>query len=162
MQPPEEPRRYQAQPYQPGVPQYGGMNEVQTSYTRIVRPPTVVAAAVVWLLAALAWPLGRIVVRLAEGDADKLWWTANVFLTVCVVAAVTWPVVRFLQGSFQSRLVLTLVSLLFEVLAFAFLVSAIPDTDLVVLQVIRLVLPPVAIVLSFLPGSRGYFAANLH
>ncbi|WP_285746036.1 hypothetical protein [Lentzea sp. NBRC 105346] len=139
----------------------GGMNEVQTTYTRVVRPPVVVIAAMFWVLAALSWPVGRMVVGLS-GQVDQLWWVAHLFLTVCVVAGVAWPVVRFLQGSFQARLGLTLVALLFFVLALGFLLASLRDGDLVALHVVRLVLLLGAVGLSFLPVSRGYFRANLH
>lgn len=156
----------------PGYPgggfpgQMRGIDQITTS-TR--RPPVVVVAFVVWLLAALAWPLGTLVRELL-GDADVLAFglVMIVFGLLCVLAAALWGAVRFLQGSFHARLALCGGAFILEILAVANLVMAFRDgfaggSAAVAWLVVwaRLLLPIVAAALSFGPGTRGYFAANL-
>jgi len=156
-------------PGYPGSGFPGQMRGIDQATTSVRRPPVVVVAFVGWLLAALAWPLGTLVRELL-GDTDVFAFglVMVLFGLLCVLAAALWGAVRLLQGSFQARLALCGGAFVLEILAVANLVMAFRDgfaggADAVGWLVVwaRLLLPVVAAALSFGPGTRGYFAANL-
>jgi hypothetical protein len=172
---PLQPVRYPAAGPPGGFPGYPGsgfpgqMRAIDHIITSMRRPQVVVVAFVIWLLAALVWPLGTLVRELAgQVDVFAFGLVMILFGLLCVMAAALWGAVRFLQGSFQARLALCGGAFVLEILAVANLVMALrggfDGGSAAVGWVVawaRLLLPIVAVALSFGPGTRGYFAANL-
>ncbi|MBP2339515.1 hypothetical protein JOF41_005693 [Saccharothrix coeruleofusca] len=173
--PPHDPYQGQVRPVQPqqfdqrfggqfpGFP--GQMRGVDQYTTSVPRPGAVVAAFALWLLAALSWPLGTVVRALAEGDAlTGFGPVMTLFGTSCLAVGGVWGAVAFLRGGYQARLGLCGGALVTGFLTVGAVVLAARDgaepLSWVVI-VLRLVLPAVAAVLSFLPGTRAYFAGNL-
>ena len=152
-------------------PYPGGMRGVdQNTNNAYVRPGVVTAGFVLWLLAALSWPLGTLLRELVAGTAiGGFGVVMGLFFLVCLGIAGVVGAIMFLRGSYHARLALCGVALIVEVMAVIGLVSLSRDSEytgaaevvawLVVLA--RLLLPPVAVVVSLLPGTRQYFAANL-
>ncbi len=154
----------QSGPQQPiGFP--GQMRGIDQSTTSVPRPGVVTVAFVVWLVAALAWPVGT-VVRVVAEDRGYFGFGAvmTLFATGCLAVGGVWGAVAFLKGSYYARIALVGGYLVLGILAVAAAVVAsrggVAPASWVVI-VLRLVLPAVAGVLSFLPGTRGYFAGNL-
>ncbi|MEU4802263.1 hypothetical protein [Actinosynnema sp. NPDC023587] len=150
-------------PPPPGFP--GGMREVDQRTAVVPRPGVVLVAFAVWLLAALAWPVGTVVRVLAEqGGFAGLGAVMTLFGTGCLAIGGVWGAVAFLGGSHHARIALCGGYLAIGVLAVAaaLLASRSGGADAAswVVIVLRLVLPVVAGVLSFLPGTRHYFAGN--
>lgn len=173
--PPHDPYQGQVRPVQPPQfgPQFGQqfpgfpgqMRGVDQHTTSLVRPGVVVAAFAFWLLAALSWPLGTVVRALAEGDALAGFGPVmTLFGTSCLAVGGVWGAVAFLKGGYQARLGLCGGALVTGFLSVGMLVLAVRDgaepLSWVVIA-LRLVLPATAAVLSFLPGTRAYFAGNL-
>ncbi|GAA1280278.1 hypothetical protein [Saccharothrix xinjiangensis] len=155
---------HRQQPLHPlGFP--GRMREVDQSAVAVVRPGAVVVAFAFWLLAALSWPLGTIAQALAgPGSLAGFGPVMTLFATTCAALGGLWGAIALLRGSYQARLVLCGGALVLGVLALAAaLVAARDDAGPVTWVVIalRLVLPAVAAVFSFLPGVRHHFAGNL-
>jgi hypothetical protein len=158
----------QSQNFLPPFP--GGMRHVDQNTTTYVRPGAVKAGFVLWLLAALSWPLGMLLRELTEdGPIGGFGVVMGLFFLLCLGIGGVVGAIMFVRGSYHARLTLCLSSLIVEIMAVISLVSLSRETELsgaaevvawlVVLA--RLVLPPVAIVVSLLPGTRQYFAANL-
>ncbi|MFD9740759.1 hypothetical protein [Umezawaea sp. NPDC059074] len=181
-QPPQDPYSSPYQPVnypqagpQPGAyppgPQYQvGMRGVDQNVTAYTRPGVVLAGFFVWLLLALSWPLGTLLRVVVAGESIAGFGTVmGLFFLLCVGIGGVVGAIMFLRGSYHARLGLCGAALIFEIMAIINLVSLSRATDLsgaaeaiawlVVLA--RLVLPPVAVVVSLLPGTRQYFAANL-
>ncbi|MBW4715853.1 hypothetical protein [Saccharothrix obliqua] len=155
----------QAGPAQPvGFP--GHMRGVDQRTTVVTRPNVVFAAFVVWLFAALAWPVGTVVRTVVEiGAFGGFGPVMTLFATGCLAVGGVWGAIAFLGGSYYARIALCGGHLVIGVLAVAAAVVAARDGDVAagswVVIALRLALPVVAAVLSFLPGTRGYFAGNL-
>ena len=170
-QPPQQQYPHQYPPqyphqYPPGGPQFpGAMRGVDQITTARVRPGAIVAAVVCWLLAALSWPVGTVVRTLAEdGSLAGFGPVMTLFATGCVGVAGVWGAVALLGGSYHARLALCGVAMVLGVLGIAAAIIASRDDAEVlswVVILLRLVLPAVAAVFSFLPGTRYYFAGNL-
>ncbi|MFD1146838.1 hypothetical protein [Saccharothrix hoggarensis] len=166
--PPAQPRYPQAGPHhQSAQPAYPGqMRSVDHLTTAVARPRVVMVAFTFWVLAALSWPLGTVLRSIAEGGFVPWFGTVmTLFFTGCVAIAGVWAAVLFLNGSYHARVGLCGVSMVIGVLALATAIVAARDGDTEVLSwvviVARLVLPAVAAVFSFLPGTRHYFAGNV-
>ncbi len=154
----------------PQRPYPGGMRGVDQNTNSYVRPGVVTAGFVLWLLAALSWPLGGLLRELVAGTAiGGFGVVMGLFFLVCLGLAGVVGAVLFLRGGYHARLALCLVSLPVEVVAIIGLVSLSEETGLSgAAEVVawlgvlaRLLLPPAAVVVSLLPGTRHYFAANL-
>ncbi|PRY43423.1 hypothetical protein [Umezawaea tangerina] len=158
----------------PGAPRPGypvGMRQVDQTTSGYVRPPIVLLGFVLWLLAALSWPLGTLLRELVAGSAiGGFRVVMGLFFFACVGIAGVVGAVMFLRGSYHARLALCGTSLLVEVMAVVGFVSLLREGSgmtgaaavvAAVVAVARLVLPPAAVVVSLLPGTRQYFAANL-
>jgi len=154
----------------PQQPYPGAMRNVDQNTNAYVRPGVVTIGFLVWLLLALSWPLGTLLRELVAGSAISGFGVVmSLFFLLCVGIGGVVGAIMFLRGSYHARLTLCLVSLVFEIMAIINLVSLSRETGLsgvvetvawlVVLA--RLLLPPVAVVVSLLPGTRQYFAANL-
>jgi hypothetical protein len=154
----------------PQQPYPGAMRSVDQNTTTYARPAAVVVGFVLWLLAALSWPLGTLLRELVAGSAISGFGVVmGLFFLLCLGIGGVVGAIMFFRGSYHARLSLCLVSLVVEIMAIINLVSLSRETDLsgaaeavawlVVLA--RLLLPPVAVVVSLLPGTRQYFAANL-
>jgi hypothetical protein len=154
----------------PRQPYPGGMRGVDQNTTAYVRPAVVTVGFALWLLAALSWPLGTLLRELVAGDAISGFGVVmGLFFLLCLGIGGVVGAIMFLRGSYHARLALCLVSLVVEIMAIINVVSLSRETGLsgaaevvawlVVLA--RLALPPVAVVVSLLPGTRQYFAANL-
>ncbi|GAA0228105.1 hypothetical protein GCM10010492_28180 [Saccharothrix mutabilis subsp. mutabilis] len=161
---PWDPRQYpQAAPVEHGFP---AMRGVDQHTTRVERPRVVVVAFGLWLLASLAWPLGSIVrIGVEEGTFEGFGPIMSLFVSGCLFFAGLWGAISFFGGSYYARIALCGGSLVVGVLALAAaLVAARDGLDEPlswVVIVARLVLPAVAAVVSFLPGTRHWFAGNL-
>ncbi|WP_199441638.1 hypothetical protein [Umezawaea beigongshangensis] len=157
-------------PHPPGAMPYPApMNPVQTTVTGAGRPGAVVVAFVLWLLASLTWPVGTLARDLVAGEADAGWSAFDLFLMLCFVVLVLWGALSFLFGRHAARVALCGGAFLAEALAVVHLVVAVRDgtgytgAALVVgwlVLVLRVVLPPLAVTASFVPATRGYFAAS--
>jgi hypothetical protein len=157
-------------PYPPGaVPYPAPMSPVQTTVTSVGRPAAVVVAFVLWLLSALAWPVGTLVRDLVAGEADPGWSVFDLFLMLCFVVLVLWGALSFLFGGHAARVALCGGALVAEVLAVVHLVVAVRDGTghtgaalavgwLVLL--LRVLLPPLAVAASVVPATRGFFTAS--
>lgn len=155
----------QSGPRQPtGHP--GQMRGIDQRTTALTRPGAVVAAFAVWLLAALAWPVGTVVREFAEhGRFAGFGAGMTLFATGCLAIGGVWGAVAFLRGSYYARIALCGGSLVlgFLAVAEALVASRSVGTGAAswAVIVLRLVLPAVAAVLGFLPGTRHHFAGNL-
>jgi hypothetical protein len=172
-QPVNYPAAGQQQPggFPPRAPYPGGMRGVdQNTNNTYVRPGVVTAGFVLWLLTALSWPLGTLLRELVAGTAiGGFGVVMGLFFVVCLGVAGVVGAIMFLRGRYHARLALCGAALIVELMAIINLVSLSDGTEysgaaevvawLVVLA--RLLLPPVAVVVSLLPGTRQYFAANL-
>jgi hypothetical protein len=157
-------------PPPPGSQYPVGMRGVDQNVTHYARPAVVTAGFFAWLLLALSWPLGTLLrILVADESIAGFGTVMGLFFLLCVGIGGTLGAVVFLRGSYHARLGLCGAALIFEVMAIINLVTLSRATDLsgaaevvawlVVLA--RLVLPPAAVVVSLLPGTRQYFAANL-
>ncbi|MBB5954730.1 hypothetical protein FHS29_001300 [Saccharothrix tamanrassetensis] len=155
----------QSGPQQPiGYP--GHMRGVDQRTTALVRPGVVLAAFACWLLAALSWPVGTVVRVLAEdGSFAGFGPGMTLFATGCLAVGGVWGAVAFLGGSYYARIALCGGYLVIGFLAVAAAIAASRDGDTEpaswAVIVLRLALPAAAVVLSFLPGTRSFFARNL-
>ncbi|CCH35293.1 proline-rich domain-containing protein [Actinosynnema sp. NPDC047251] len=157
----------QGSPYGPqplGFP--GQMRGIDQQTSAVARPGAVVAAFVLWLLAALIWPVGTVVRELAEqGGFVGFGAVMTLFATGCLAVGGVWGAVAFLGGSYYARIALCGGYLVLGILAVAAAVVASrsggTEAASWAVIVLRLVLPAAAGVLSFLPGTRHYFAGNL-
>ncbi|WP_309118006.1 hypothetical protein [Saccharothrix sp.] len=145
---------------------FPAMRGVDQQTTRVVRPPVVAVGFVLWLLAALAWPLGSIVrISVEDGTFEGFGPIMSLFVSGCLFIGGLWGAIAFYGGSYYARIALCGGSLVVGVLAVAAaLVAARGDLDEPlswVVIVARLVLPAVAAAVSFLPGTRHWFAGNL-
>jgi hypothetical protein len=164
-----QPAQYPSYPGQPGYP--GQMRSVDQFTTSYRRPTAVTLGFFAWLPAALSWPLGTLVRELVAGSTlTGFGLVMTLFILGCVGIGGVWGAIMFLRGSYQARLALCGVSLLVEIMAVINLVAVLRGgtgtsgmAEVIAWAVIiaRLVLPPIAVVLSLLPGTREYFAANL-
>lgn len=158
------PGQFPGQHY-PGPQFPGQMRNVDQFTTALVRPPVVVVAFVLWLLAALSWPVGTVLRTLAEDGFDGFGTIMTLFFTGCLGIGGVLGAVAFVGGSYHARLALVGGSMVIGVLALAAAIVAARDggTETVAWVVIvsRLVLPAAAAVCSFLPGTRQFFAGNL-
>ncbi|WP_158845185.1 hypothetical protein [Saccharothrix deserti] len=151
----------------PQPPYPGQMRNIDQLTTALVRPGAVVVAFVFWLLAALSWPLGTVVRTLVEDDVAiaGIGPVMTLFATGCLGVAGVWGAVLFLGGNYQARLGLCGGWMVIGVLALAAAIVAARDGDTEpvswVVILLRLALPVVAAVFSFLPGTRHYFAGNM-
>ncbi|MEV0676576.1 hypothetical protein AB0I60_08630 [Actinosynnema sp. NPDC050436] len=151
-------------PHPTGFP--GQMRGIDQHTTAVPRPGAVFAAFAVWLLAALAWPVGTVVRELAEQGAFAGFGAVmTLFATGCLAVGGVWGAVAFLNGSYYARIALCGGHLVLGILAVAAAVVAARSGDVGAASwaviVLRLVLPAAAAVLSFLPGTKHYFAGNL-
>jgi hypothetical protein len=151
-------------PY-PGHQFPGQMRNVDQFTTAIARPKAVVVAFVLWLLAALSWPVGTVLRTLSEDGFNGFGTVMTLFFTGCLGIGGVLGAVAFMGGSYHARLALVGASMVIGVLALAAAIVAARDGGTEALSwvviVSRLVLPTVAAVCSFLPGTRHYFAGNL-
>ncbi|WP_433266059.1 hypothetical protein ACQPZF_39775 [Actinosynnema sp. CS-041913] len=172
-QPPFDPFEHPMRPVnlpQPGPQQPvgfpGAMRGVDQHTTAFVRPGVVFAAFVCWLLAALMWPVGTVIRVLAEDGAFASFGAVmTLFATGCLAVGGVWGAIAFLGGSYYARIALCGGYLVVGILAVAAAIVASRDADTEpaswAVIVLRLALPAVAAVLSFLAGARSYFAGNL-
>ncbi|MEJ2856557.1 MULTISPECIES: hypothetical protein [unclassified Saccharothrix] len=167
--PPQDPQQHPYQQYpQAGQVQHGfpAMRGVDQRTTGVVRPPVVLVGFVLWLVAAMAWPVGTVVrVGVEEGSFEGFGPIMSMFVSLCLFVGGLWGAVAFYGGSYFARIALCGGSMVIGVLALAAaLVAARDELDEPlswVVIVARLVLPVVAAVVSFLPGTRHFFAGNL-
>ncbi|MGM1062563.1 hypothetical protein [Saccharothrix sp. Mg75] len=147
----------------PGYP--GQMRGVDQRTTALVRPPVVLAAFVLWVFASLSWPVGTVVRFVAEdGGLVGAGAVLTLFGTGCLALGGVLGAVAFLRGSYHARLALCGSALVIGVLAVAaVLVGARDGLEPAswVVVVLRLVLLVAASAVSFLPGTRYFFAGNL-
>ncbi|MDQ2582688.1 hypothetical protein [Saccharothrix yanglingensis] len=147
----------------PGYP--GQMRGVDQFTTALVRPGAVLVAFVFWVLASLSWPVGTVVRFTAEeGGLVSTGSVLTLFGTGCLAIGGVLGSVAFVRGGYHARLALCGGAFVIGILAVAAVVVAAreglePASWVVV--VLRLLLPAVAAVFSFLPGTRHYFAGNL-
>lgn len=146
-------------------PYPGQMRNVDQHTTALVRPTSVVVSFVLWILTALAWPVGSLVRSFAEDGAISGFGSIMaLFTSACLAIACVWGAVLLLGGSYHARLGLCGGALVIGILVLAAAIIAARDTDVEpatwVVIVLRLVLPVAAAVCSFLPGTRHYFAGN--
>jgi hypothetical protein len=154
----------------PQRPYPGAMRGVDQNTNTYVRPGVVTVGFALWLAAALSWPLGTLLRELVAGTAiGGFGVVMGLFFLLCLGIGGVVGAIMFLRGSYHARLALCLVSLVVEIMAIINLVSLSRDTELSgaaevvawLVVLLRLLLPPVAVVVSLLPGTRQYFAANL-
>ncbi|HEX6346436.1 hypothetical protein [Umezawaea sp.] len=175
---PYQPVNYPAAGQQPPVhqpfpqrPFPGAMRGVdQNTSQTYVRPAVVTIGFVLWLLTALSWPLGTLLRELVAGSPiGGFGVVMGLFFLLCLGIAGVVGAIMFLRGSYHARLALCGVALIVEVMA-VIGVASLSDgggysgaAEVVawLVALARLVLPPVAVVVSLLPGTRQYFAANL-
>lgn len=165
-QPP--PMNFQPPPQQP---YQGGMRGIDqnTTTNTYARPSVVVVGFALWLLVALSWPLGTLLREVVAGNAISGFGVVMaLFFQICLFVGGVAGAVMFLRGSYQARLALCGSALILEIFGVVSAV-AVDGTDLEgtaltvawLVVVVRLVLPPVAVLASLAPGTRHYFAANL-
>lgn len=151
-------------PQQP-VGHLGQMRGVDQLTTTVVRPGVVVGAFALWLVAAAVWPVGTVVRVLAEeGGFAGFGPVMTLFTTGCLAVGGVCGAIAFFRGSHQARVALCVGYFVLGILAVAALVVAARDGDTGpaawAVIVLRVATPAAAAVLSFLPGSRHYFAGS--
>ncbi|GAA2663272.1 MULTISPECIES: hypothetical protein [Actinosynnema] len=154
------------QPWQPGLPQ---MSPPQMTPVQNVlvgpgqRPLVVLISFALWVAASLAWPVGSLSLTLyREGGLDGGGAIMALFFTSCVAIGGVACAVRLLRGSSGARFGLAFGGVLLGLLALLFEVGG-ADGDALdwFLVVLRLGLPLLAAVLSFLPPAKHHFAAGV-
>ncbi|ACU40519.1 hypothetical protein [Actinosynnema mirum] len=152
------------QPWQPGLPLPPQMTPVQNVLVGPgQRPLVVVISFALWVAASLAWPLGTLSLVLhREGDLGGGGSVMSLFFSSCVAIGGVACAVRLLRGGAGARLGLAFGGVVIGL--FALLLEVGGDGGDVLdrfVVVLRLGLPLLAAVLSFLPPAKHHFAAGV-
>lgn len=151
-------------PPQPGLPLPPQMTPVQNVLVGPgQRPLVVVISFALWVAASLSWPLGTLALVLHHGgDLGGGGSVMSLFFSSCVAIGGVACAVRLLRGGAGARLGLAFGGVVIGLFALFLEVGGDGGDALdLVVVVLRLVLPLLAAVLSFLPPAKHHFAAGV-
>ncbi len=153
------------------------MNPVQQVVQRRARPLAITVATTLWLVAGICWPLGVLVRRLAGATGagvspgfGSLDFLLSMFGVVVLGIAECWLALLVRGGNWYARLGLAFGAVICETIVLVQLIGALTAGLSAyygagaalwwVTMVVWAVIPPCALVFSFLPSVNGYLAAR--
>ncbi|GAA3889423.1 hypothetical protein GCM10022243_62780 [Saccharothrix violaceirubra] len=139
----------------------GGMRGIDQNLAPVPRRPAMIHLAfALWLATALLWPLGTVLIVVAEPGFDPVGLAMPLFASVCVAVAIGWGAFLVRAGSRSGRIGVSLGVLLLGFILVGQIVGAARGDSVAVEWIVlptRLLLSIAAVVASFGPGTRDWY-----